>query len=110
MNPPRPNWLEIGAHFIFGFVIGALIGFAAAGRRYSRWLTGDLLLAWIIGAGLIGGAVAATEGNTLWYRWRSPLLGVAAPEHSRSSFFAMRLVGIAGAAILVGVLVRRFGP
>ncbi len=109
MNPPRANWLEIGAHFVVGFVVGALIGCATTGRRYSRWLSGDLLLAWIIGAGLIGGAVAAMEGNTLWYRWRSPLFGVAAPEHSRGSLFAMWIVGIAGAVVLVLVLFRRFG-
>jgi hypothetical protein len=106
MKTLKADWLAWGLQLVFGFIIGAAVGFMLISkrRRWSYggsgwWVNGDVVPYFIIGTGLLVGAVATVMGDNLWLGYSIfPDVGFHQTNFSR---LCSILIGIAGAGMMI---------
>ena len=106
MTKPKADWLGWWIQLIFGIVVGSLLGCALASKgRYSPgwWLDGNLVFPFVIGAGLITGAIASQFGDRLWMENFSKFVfpdDSDIPQSNLSKICSI-LIGITGAGMMI---------
>jgi len=109
----KADWLGWSLQFMFGSLIGALLGFVAISRRptyirHSGWsVTDEVVTHFIIGAALLGGAIASHYGDRLWTEYR--VIPPDGPDQSSFSVLLSVLAGAAGVALMAFAILRTFG-
>lgn len=97
-------------HFVFGAVVGGLIGLGvgAPGRRRRdfRWLESGLLPEFVVGFALLGASLSSLYGERLWTGLSYRVIPPDGIEHSLTSRVLSILSGIGGAALIAKVLLN----
>ncbi|RYD24441.1 MAG: hypothetical protein EOP88_00095 [Verrucomicrobiaceae bacterium] len=95
-------------HFIFGLIVGAVLGYASSGRASGLLLPGDLILSWISGTALIGAGLGAKLGDRLWMASSESMVGSDGPSHSRFSAWLCHLSIFSGVVFAATALFKHF--
>lgn len=95
-------------HFLFGLVVGAVLGFAVNGRTGVLMLRDDLILPWIAGIALVGAGLGAKLGDRLWMASSESMVGSDAPSHSGLSKWLCHLSILSGIAFAATALFKQF--
>jgi hypothetical protein len=109
----RADWISWVLHFVFGAVVGALmgLGMGTSGRRQQdfRWLESGLLPEFVLGFALVGASLGSLYGERLWTGLSYRVIPPDGIEHSLTSRVLSILSGIAGAAVILKLLLSNFG-
>jgi cell division protein FtsW (lipid II flippase) len=98
-------WIQL----VFWFVPGCFVGFLLARRcRHRFWLDEGAVLPWILGAGLILGAIATQKGDRLWMDRVTRFLPPEEYQQSQFSRLCSLLIGIAGVGMMIYALLMTF--
>lgn len=102
------DWLGWVLQFIFGSFAGAFLGFALiARRRHSGWMLDvSVVPHFILGAGLLGAALASHYGDRLWMDYR--VIPPDSPDQSALSVALSILTGAVGVSLMGFALLRHF--
>jgi hypothetical protein len=104
----KADWMSFVLHFLFGFAVGAGIGFFVTSRRGGTWLQDDLVLPFLSGTALLAGGVGARWGDRLWMSFSESTFGSDAPRHNRFSKWLCNLSILAGIAFSATSLFKQF--
>lgn len=100
-------------HFVFGAVVGGLIGLGVGApghrRRDFRWLESGLLPEFVLGFALLSASLGSLYGERLWTGLSYRVIPPDGIEHSLTSRVLSILTGIAGAAVIAKVILSNFG-
>ena len=106
----RANWLAWSLQFIFGLVIGGLVGVGVLMRRNSVnlfWMSPNLVPYFLIGAALLGAGLASHYGDRLWLD--DYIIPQESPKQSNLSRNCSFLAGAVGVGLMVYAVCRDFG-
>jgi hypothetical protein len=102
------NWLAWVLQGIFGFFVGAGMGFIAIFRQYyGYWLDSNLILPFVIGAALIGAGLGSRYGDRFWLGDNSRELVPDEPEQSIPSELLSWCLFGAGLATCIVTLLKQ---
>jgi hypothetical protein len=105
----KADWLAFGLQFIFGLLVGCVVGIASIRRRrHGIWLQDELILPYLAGAALIGAGLGALLGDRLWMGSFYRVLPPDAPAHSKTSQVVAIATIVLGAALAGHTLFRHF--
>jgi len=115
MKNPKADWLAWFLQFIFGGVIGLLIGYTLISKRrryYYRgsnlyWLQSNDVWLFIIGAALLVGAIASHFGDRLWVAYR--IFPNEEVPNSNFSVICSIVLGVIGVGMMLFAVVRTMG-
>jgi hypothetical protein len=103
------DWLAWSLRFIFGLFVGAFVGTWLISRRFGFPLVGyDLFFIFILGAALVGGAVASHYGDELWLHLVYRVFPPNAPEQSNLSNVCSLVIGNCGVLLMLFAVCRNF--
>lgn len=104
----KADWLGWILQFIFGFFPGILVGFIVISRRrHGWWINGELVPYFILGAGLLGAALASHYGDRLWMEYR--VIPLDQNPQSRISILLSVLIGLAGVGLMGFAILKHAG-
>lgn len=107
--PGKADWLTFVLHFLFGLIVGCVIGLCfIARRRHGIWLDEELILPYLCGTSLIGAGLGAKLGDRLWIGDNYRIIPPDAPSHSKLSRFLFLLSIVSGTALTTSSLWRHF--
>ncbi len=101
----KPDWLSFGLHFVFGLIVGCVLGFMTiTRRRHGIWLHEDLILPYLCGASLIFAGLGAKLGDRLWLGMNYRVIPPDVPSHSAITYYLSIVtvfsgIGLAGFAL-----------
>lgn len=109
MSHRRADWLGWSLQFIFGFMVGVILGFfLISRRRHPGWLVnGEVVHHFILGAGLLSAAVASHFGDQLWVDYR--VIPPDVPDQSRFSILLSVMAGVSGVGLMAFAVLRTMG-
>jgi hypothetical protein len=110
MTGAKADWLGWVLQFIVGFVLGCLLGFIVISKgRYSTgyWVNSEVVLYFILGAGLLGGSLASHYGDRLWMDVR--VFPLYENSQSRFSILLSVLIGLIGVGLMVFAVLKTIG-
>ena len=114
MNSPKADWLAWVLQFIFGGVVGLVLGFYAISCRSHYYATGSSYLLesrdvmpFLIGASLLGGALASYFGDRLWMEDR--VIPNDPVPQSHNSFALSVTIGAVGVGLMGCAILRTVG-
>jgi hypothetical protein len=104
------DWLSWVLQFIFGFFVGAFFGVALITRRHRfPFIGGNMFFVFILGAALVGGAIASHYGDELWLHSTYRMFPPDPPEQSDLSNICSLVIGIGGMLVMLFAVCRNFG-
>jgi hypothetical protein len=116
MKPQKADWLAWVLQFIFGGVVGLVLGFDAIScnsRNYtytrgsSYLLESSDVMPFFIGAALLGGALASYYGDRLWMEDR--VIPNDPVPQSHNSFACSVTIGAVGVGLMGCAILRTVG-
>jgi len=114
LKPLKADWLAWILQFIFGGVVGLMIGFIIIHRRRryysggtSWWINGEDVPLFMTGAALMGGALASHFGDRLWMQ--ESLFGDVPFPQSLSSKTISVILGLLGVGLMLLAVMRKIG-
>jgi hypothetical protein len=108
MTRANADWLGWVLQFIFGFFPGIFLGFIVISRRrHGWWIDSALVPYFILGAGLLGGALASHYGDRLWMDVR--VFPLYENVQSRFSILLSVLIGLTGVGLMVFAVLKTIG-
>jgi hypothetical protein len=110
MTGNRADWMSWILHFVPGFVIGMMGGCLVISRRHPSgfWLSGNLILPFLIGTAAIAGGIASIHGDRLWLGSSYRVIPPQGINHSATSLKLSRVIIGTGAMMSVGSLAAHF--
>ena len=107
--PRKADWISFVLHFVFGFVVGCILGFLTITRRsHGVWLREEVILPYLIGTSLISAGLGAKWGDQLWIGDHYKVIPPNAPTHSRLSLLLAHLSVLLGAVAITAALYWHF--
>ena len=104
------NWLGWIMQFIPGCMAGAYVGFLLVyRRRVGPWMIPEAIPWFLLGASLVGGALASHLGDKLWIGDNYKVIPPESPNHTAASVICSIAVGLAGVACAAYALMMHFG-
>jgi hypothetical protein len=106
----RADWLAWSLQFFVGLVIGGLCSviFIRGGRRSIPLIAQEISPVFVLGAALIGAALASYYGDQLWLGDSYRVIPPDAPRHSIASRRASFMTGGIGGILILIALARSF--
>ena len=105
----KADWLSFVLHFIFGLIVGCIIGLVTIlRRREGIWLQEELILPYLAGTSLIGGGLGAKFGDRLWMGSSYRVIPPDAPHHNRLSLYFSNLSVLLGFGLAATSLFKHF--
>jgi ABC-type amino acid transport system permease subunit len=95
------NWMAWTLQFIFGFVVGAIIGLRGLGGRSAYSWECASGISFVLGVAFLGAALASYFGDRLWMGSCYSVLPPEPAQHSVSSRIASVITGMAGIICIV---------
>jgi hypothetical protein len=107
----RSDWIHWTLQLLCGLVAGALFGtfFVRGGRRGIHLIARELAPQFLLSMALLGGAVASTYGDRLWFGLTGRANMGDAPRHDAAMLVASLLVGMAGVVLALFATCKSLG-
>lgn len=107
----RADWFSWSLQFVVGLVAGALFSalFMRGGRRSIPLVAQEECLPFMLGAALVGAALASRFGDRLWLGDSYRIIPPDEPRHSAASRKTSAIVGGIGGLMVFLAIVRSFG-
>lgn len=105
----KADWLSFILHFVFGLVVGCILGFVTISRRrHGIWLQEELILPYLSGTSLIVAGFGARMGDRLWVGNNYRIIPPNGNRHSRFSLFVATISIVIGVCLSLVSLYRHF--
>lgn len=100
MNPPSDaDWLSVLMHYVFGAVLGCLLGFGILARMRELHTDGDFVLTFVSGTTLIVAGLGAQFGDRLWLGNNYSIIPPDGIKHNKLSLYVAIFSIVLGCAL-----------
>jgi hypothetical protein len=103
------DWLAWVLQFILGLIVGCVLGAVLISRRrHGFWMTSEAIPAYLLGAALLGAALASYYGDRLWLGSSYRVIPPDEIRHSAKSRTASISVGGLGGILVLAAVLKHF--
>lgn len=103
------DWLAWALQFILGLIVGLIFGAVLILRqRHSFWMAAEAILAYFLGAALLGAALASYYGDRLWLGSSYRIISADGIRHSGKSRAASISTGVVGGILVMAAILKHF--
>ncbi len=103
------DWLAWALQFILGLIVGLIFGAVLIlRRRHSFWMAAEAIPFHLMGAALIGAALASYYGDRLWLGSSYRIISADGIRHSGKSRAVSISTGVVGGILVMTAILKHF--